>query len=186
MAKRPAKRDFPVSQVRRYLEPGPIVLVSSAWKGRTNIMTMGWHTVMEFSPSLVGCMISGGNHSFEMIRGSRECVINLPTTALTDEVVGIGNSTGAAIDKFAEFGLTAGEAEKVGAPLIRECHASFECRLHDAALVARYNFFIFEVVKAHVAPSPRHPETLHYTGDGVFVLAGKAISRRAQFRPGML
>jgi flavin reductase (DIM6/NTAB) family NADH-FMN oxidoreductase RutF len=186
MAKRPAKRDFPVSQVRRYLEPGPIVLVSSAWKGRTNIMTMGWHTVMEFSPSLVGCMISGGNHSFEMIRGSRECVINLPTTALTDEVIGIGNSTGAAIDKFAEFGLTVGEAEKVGAPLIRECHASFECRLHDAALVARYNFFIFEVVKAHVAPSPRHPETLHYTGDGVFVLAGKVISRRAQFRPGML
>jgi len=46
------KRDFPVSQVRRYLEPGPIVLVSSKWKGKTNIMTMGWHTVMEFTPSL--------------------------------------------------------------------------------------------------------------------------------------
>ena len=26
------KRDFPVSNVRRFLEPGPIVLVSSAWK----------------------------------------------------------------------------------------------------------------------------------------------------------
>jgi flavin reductase (DIM6/NTAB) family NADH-FMN oxidoreductase RutF len=186
MARRPAKRDFPVSQVRRYLEPGPIVLVSSSWKGRTNIMTMGWHTVMEFTPSLVGCMISGGNHSFEMIRNSRECVINLPTTALTDEVIGIGNTTGAKIDKFREFGLTAGEAAEVGAPLIRECHASFECRLHDAALVTRYNFFIFQVVKAHVAPSPKYPETLHYTGDGVFMLSGKVISRRSQFRPGML
>ncbi len=29
MPKHPAKRDFPVSQVRRYLEPGPIVLVVS-------------------------------------------------------------------------------------------------------------------------------------------------------------
>jgi hypothetical protein len=28
------KQDFPVSGIRRYLEPGPIVLVSSAWKAR--------------------------------------------------------------------------------------------------------------------------------------------------------
>jgi flavin reductase (DIM6/NTAB) family NADH-FMN oxidoreductase RutF len=186
MARRAAKTDFPTWQVRRYLEPGPIVLVSSAHGGETNIMTMGWHTVMEFSPSLVGCVIAGGNHSFEMVRRSRECVINLPTTRLTDEVVGIGNTTGAEIDKFAHFGLSAVPAERVGAPLIAECHASFECRLHDDGLVERYNFFIWEVVKAHVAPTPKHPQTLHYTGDGVFMVSGKIISRRGQFRPGML
>ena len=59
MPKVPEKTDFPVSQVRRYLEPGPIVLVSSKWQGATNIMTLGWHTILEFSPSLVGLMISG-------------------------------------------------------------------------------------------------------------------------------
>lgn len=186
MAGNPKKRDFPVSQVRRYLEPGPIVLVSSKWKGRTNIMTLGWHTVMEFTPSLVGCIISEANHSFRMIRESGECVINLPTTALTDVVVGIGNTSGAEIDKFEHFGLTPDEAQQVGAPLIRECHANFECRLHDDALVDRYNFFIFEVVKAHVAASPKYPETLHYTGDGVFMVSGKIISRRSRFRPEML
>ena len=180
------KRDFPVSQVRRYLEPGPIVLVSSRWAGQINIMTLGWHTVLEFTPSLVGCMIAGGNHSFPMIRNSRECMINLPTTGLTDQVVGIGNTSGADIDKFAEFGLTAAEAHHVGAPLIRECHASFECRLYDDVLVDKYNFFIFEVVKAHVAAAPKHPETLHYTGEGVFMVAGKIISRRALFRPEIL
>jgi flavin reductase (DIM6/NTAB) family NADH-FMN oxidoreductase RutF len=147
---------------------------------------MGWHTVMEFTPSLVGCVIAESNHSFELIRRSGECAINLPTTALTDTVVAIGNSTGAAIDKFKEFGLTAGKARDVKAPLIRECHANFECRLHDDALVRKYNFFIFEVVRAHVAVSPRHPQTLHYTGDGVFLVSGKVISRRAQFRPAML
>lgn len=62
------KKDYDVSQVRRFLEPGPIVLVSSAWKGETNIMTMGWHTVMEFTPSRIGCMISSGNHSFSLIK----------------------------------------------------------------------------------------------------------------------
>jgi flavin reductase (DIM6/NTAB) family NADH-FMN oxidoreductase RutF len=186
MAKPVKKRDFPVHDVRRYLEPGPIVLVSSRWQTRTNIMTLGWHTILEFAPSLVGLMISGGNHSHDMIRRSRECVINLPTTTLTDTVVGIGNCSGAEVDKFDRFGLTAEPATEVEAPLIGECHACFECRLHDAALVSRYNFFIFEVVKAHVALQPRHPETLHYTGDGVFMVAGRIVSRRSLFRPGML
>ncbi|WP_240791005.1 flavin reductase family protein [Roseomonas sp. AR75] len=173
-------------QVRRYLEPGPIVLVSSHWRGRSNVMTLGWHVVLEFSPSLVGLMIAQGNHSFGMIRASRECVINLPTTALTDTVVRIGNCSGATTDKFAAFGLTPEPASAVAAPLIRECHACFECRLHDAALVKRYNLFVFEVVKAHVAPSPKHPQTLHYTGDGVFMVAGRTISRKSLFRPEML
>lgn len=186
MIKRISKIDLPVSQVRRYLEPGPIVLVSSACGEERNIMTMGWQTVMEFTPSLVGCVIAGGNHSFGLIRKSRECVINLPTTTLTDAVVGIGNTTGADIDKFEHFGLTGATATVVKAPLIAECHASFECQLADDCLVDKYNFFIFEVVKAHVAKSPKHPETLHYTGDGVFMVSGKIISRRGQFRPDML
>ena len=183
---KPAKRDFPVSEVRRYLEPGPIVLVSSHWRGERNVMTMGWHTMMEFTPALVGCVIAEGNHSFKLIRNSGECVINLPTVSLTDTVVKIGNCSGADTDKFKAFGLTAGKARDVAAPLIRERHASFECRLHEDALVRRYNFFVFEVVRAHVASSPKHPKTLHYTGDGVFMVAGKVISRRALFRPGML
>ena len=186
MTKLIKKKDLPVSQIRRYLEPGPIVLVSSAYKGERNIMTMGWHTVMEFTPSLIGCVISNGNHSFELIRRSKECVINIPTTALTDEVVGIGNSSGSEIDKYKKFELTAGPAVRVKAPLIRECFANLECKLVDGRLINKYNYFIFEVVKAHVATVPKYPETLHYTGDGVFMVSGKIISRRSQFKPEML
>src|SRR5277367_2877079 len=101
------KRDFPLDQIRRYLEPGPVVLVSSAWKGKTNIMTMGWHMVIEFTPSLIGCVIAESNVSFEMIRKSRECVINVPTVDLIDKVVGVGNCDGDQVDKFERFGLTA-------------------------------------------------------------------------------
>src|SRR3954453_3885341 len=108
---------------------------------------------------------------------SRECVINLPATVLTDQVFGIGNTSGRQINKFAAFGLTAAEAHHVGAPLIRECHASFECRLADDVLVDKYNFFIVEVVKAHVAAVPKHPETLLDPGEGVFMVSGKIISR---------
>ncbi len=180
------KEPFPLDRVRRYLEPGPIVLVSSAWQGRRNIMTMGWHTCLEFTPSLVGCVISSVNHTFELVRRSRECVINVPTTALTDEVVGIGNCSGAEVDKFERFGLTAEDSQQVGAPSIRECCANFECRLADDSLVDRYNFFIWEVVAARAAVSPMYPQTLHYPGDGVFMVSGKIISRRRLFRPEML
>lgn len=180
------KQDFPVNNVRHFLEPGPVVLISSMQGSERDIMTLGWHTILEFSPSLVGCMISAGNHSHFLIKQSGECVINLPTSALLDTVVAIGNSSGKEIDKFSKFSLTAEPASRVKAPLIAECHASFECRIYDDSLVERFSFFIFEVVKAHVAPSPQQPETLHYRGDGQFMLSGKQVSRRSLFRPEML
>ena len=76
------KQDYPLAKIRRYLEPGPVVLVSSAWKGKSKITTMGWHMMMQFCPALFGCYIWDGNHSFEMIRKSKQCVINLPTADL--------------------------------------------------------------------------------------------------------
>jgi flavin reductase (DIM6/NTAB) family NADH-FMN oxidoreductase RutF len=177
------KRDFPVSEIRRYLEPGPIVLVSSKWREKANIMTMGWHTVMEFSPSLVGCIISDGNHSFEMIRHSKQCVINVPTADIATTVVKIGNCSGADVDKFKKFKLSVADAQEIDAPLIAQCPISLECRLADDALVDKYNFFIFEVVKAHAAPSPKNPKTLHYRGHGEFMVAGGSRNLRKLFRP---
>lgn len=180
------KRDFPLSRIRHYLEPGPVVLVSSAWRGHANVMTMNWHTMMEFTPALIGCVIAETNYSFELIRRSGQCVINLPTVEMLDAVTGIGNCSGSGVDKFTRFGLTPHPASHVEAPLIDECHANFECRLHDRRLVKDYNFFIFECIKAHARPRPRFPRTLHYTGDGVFMAAGKTMSRRAMFRPDRL
>jgi len=178
------KRSFPLSEVRRFLEPGPIVLVSSAWKGQRNIMTMGWHMIMEFEPSLIGCYIWDHNHSFEMVRRSRACVINVPTVEMAATVVGIGNSSGRDIDKFARFELTALPGTEVEAPRIAECFANFECRLVDASLIDKYSLFVFEVVAAHVATTPKYPRTLHYRGDGVFMLSGSNTSRyRRYFKP---
>jgi flavin reductase (DIM6/NTAB) family NADH-FMN oxidoreductase RutF len=173
------KRNFDVSEVRRFLEPGPIVLVSSAWKDKKNIMTLGWYTPMEFSPSLIGCIISNRNHSFEMIRRSKQCVINLPTRDLARQVVGIGNCSGEDVDKFKKFKLTPVRGKIVKAPLIKECYANLECKLYDAKLVDKYNFFIFKVVKAHVAKAPKYPETIHYSGDGVFMVSGKHIKMKS-------
>ena len=175
------KKDFPPDKVRRFLEPGPIVLISSAHKAERNIMTLGWHMMMDFDR--VGCFIWDQNHSFELIRRSRQCVINVPTYDLIDAVIGIGNQHGPRPDKFDEFGLTPAKATKVTAPLIAECFANFECKLVDTSLIKQYSLFVFDVVKAHVATSPKYPTTVHYRGDGVFMVSGRNASYRRRFKP---
>lgn len=48
------------------------------------------------------------NHSYSMIRKSGECVINLPTSELLQEIIGIGNCHGGdPTDKFERFSLMA-------------------------------------------------------------------------------
>jgi flavin reductase (DIM6/NTAB) family NADH-FMN oxidoreductase RutF len=106
---------------------------------------------------------------------------------LTPKVVGIGNTSGRNVDKFARFGLTAQPGTHVEAPLIAECYANFECKLIDASLIDKYSLFVLEVVKAHVARSPKYPRTIHYRGDGVFMLSGTNTSKyRKHFKPGNL
>lgn len=179
--KKYTKKDFPVDDVRRFLEPGPIVLVSSAWKDKENIMTMGWHMIMGFEPSLIGCYIWDQNHSHDMIKKSKECVINIPTVDIAKTVVEIGNCSGRDVDKFLQFNLTSAPSVKVKAPLIEECFANFECKLIDSSLIKKYSLFIFEVQKAHVATSPKFPETIHYRGDGLFMISGPTVKKYKKY-----
>jgi flavin reductase (DIM6/NTAB) family NADH-FMN oxidoreductase RutF len=180
------KDDFPVDEIRRFLEPGPIVMVTSAHRGERNIMTLGWHMVMGFSPSLVGLYIWNHNHSFELIKKSRQCVINVPTAELGPKIVGVGNTSGRDTDKFEKFKLTPVTADFVRAPLIAECHANLECQLVDGSQISNYSLFIFEVVKAHAFKTPRVPKMLHYTGDGIFISGGRPVNYAKRFRPEML
>lgn len=176
MMKKYRKQDFDVANVRRLLEPGPVVLVSSAWQGKTNIMTMGWHMMIGFTPALFGCYIDESNHTYDMVVNSGECVINLPTADLLEQVIGIGNCSGTDIEKFRRFGLTATKAKDVAAPMIAECYASFECRLANAQPNPNHSLFVWEIVRAHVATTPRLPKTLHYRGDGEFMVSGREIA----------
>lgn len=169
------KKPFPLSRVYTLLESGPVVMVSSAWKGRANVMTMSWHTMIDFDPPLVGCVISDRNFSFKAIKASKECVINIPTLELAGKAVACGGVSGASTDKFAKFGLTPEKAAAVKAPLIKECYASLECRLHDARLAGKYNLFIFKVVKAWADPAVKRPKTFHHRGGPEFMTAGRTV-----------
>jgi len=169
------KKSLPLSEVYRLLEPGPVVLVTTARKGHTNIMTMSWQTMLEFEPPLVACVISNRNYSFDMLKASKECVINIPTVELAKKVVGCGNCSGSKVDKFKKFNLTPVESSCVKAPLIAECYANLECKVADSKMVAKYNLFILEVVQAWIDPAQKHPQTLHHQGRGVFAVDGETM-----------
>lgn len=169
------KKTFPLSRVYQLLEPGPVVLVTTAHKGKANIMTQSWHTMMEFDPPLVGCVIGGNSYSFDALVKTRECVLNIPSLELAKQVVGIGNCSGKKADKFSKFHLTPLPAAQVAPPLIAECYANLECRVADTRMVNKYNFFVLEVVKAWIDPSMKKPRTLHHRGKGVFMVAGDTI-----------
>ena len=177
-----SKRSLPLSEVYRLLEPGPVVLVTTAAKGRPNVMAMSWHAMLEFEPPLVGCVVSNRNHSFTALKATKECVIAIPTRELAKAVVGCGNTSGREVDKFGRFRLTPAPATRVAAPLIEECYANLECKVLDGRWVPKYCFFVLEVLQAWMDRSRKDPRTIHHRGKGVFMVAGPSIRLPSRMR----
>lgn len=177
-----AKRSLPLSRVYRLIEPGPVVLVSSVSGGAPNIMTQSWHMMIDFDPPILACVISNRGYTFDLVKTSKECVINIPTVDLASKVVGCGNTSGRDVDKFKKFSLTPVAAAHVAAPLIDECYANLECKVVDMTMAAKYNMFICEVVKAWVDTPRKTPQTIHHQGRGVFVVDGETIKLPSKMR----
>ena len=172
-------KDLPLSKVYQLLEPGPVVLLTTSHKGRANVMTMSWQTMVEFEPPLIACVVSNANHSFAALRATKECVIALPALELAPKVVAIGNCSGRDVDKFKRFGLTTSPAELVAPPLVAECFANLECRVVDTHLVNKFNLFVLEVLKAWSDPAQKKPKTIHHCGHGKFVVDGELIKLKS-------
>ena len=167
------RRSLPLADVYRHLEPGPVVLLTTARAGRANVMAMSWHTMLEFEPPLVGCVVSNRNLSYAALVATKECVIAIPTADIARRAIACGNVHGRRGDKFAAAGLTPVPATRVRAPLVDECYANFECRVVDTRMVRKYGFFVVEVVQAWADSRVRDPRTIHHRGRGVFMFAGE-------------
>src|SRR5450631_2571382 len=106
-------RNLPLSKVYRLLEPGPVVLLTTAHKGRANVMTMSWHMMVEFEPPLVACVVSNGDYSFAALRATKQCVVAIPALKLAQKVADVGNCSGRDVAKFEKCGLTPIKAKRV-------------------------------------------------------------------------
>ncbi|MFZ1988704.1 MAG: flavin reductase family protein [Alphaproteobacteria bacterium] len=175
-------RKLSLAKVYQLPEPGPVVLLVTADKGSSNVMTMSWHMMVDFEPPLVACVVSSADHSFAALRATGQCVIAVPAVEMAAKVVQVGNCSGRDVDKFAEFGLTPVPALKVAPPLIEECFANLECVVTETRLVKKYNLFILEVVQAWIDPKQTNPKTIHHHGYGSFVVDGKTIKLNSKMR----
>ena len=160
-----------------YIEPGPVVLVSShdPDEDKDNVMTISWTLALDFCQHIALCT-GPWNHSFDIIMKTKECVVAIPPASMAETVVKIGDISGKDVDKFEKFDITKLEAEKVDAPLIEECVANHECKVID--FVKKYGLIILEVVNVWENQDIKDPKLFHAFGDGTFVTDGEKMNLR--------
>jgi flavin reductase (DIM6/NTAB) family NADH-FMN oxidoreductase RutF len=152
--------------------------VTTSLNGTPNVMTMGFHMMIQHAPPLIGCVVGPWDHSYQALKKTGECVIAIPAVDLAETVVDIGNCSGDTVDKFERFGLKTRPAKDVAAPLLADCIANIECRVADPILVDHYNLFILEATRIWIDEARKERRTMHHRGDGSFTVDGGTLDLR--------
>lgn len=168
-------KEISIDNSFRLVEPGPILLVSTCAAGRPNVMTMGFHMMVQHAPPLIGCVIGPWDHSYAALRDTGQCVLSVPRSSMSAVVTDIGNCSGDGIDKFETFGLAMLPGNAGASPLLADCIANLECWLVDETLSDRYALHILEVERLWVAPDWHEAAMLHHIGDGRYKVDGELL-----------
>lgn len=179
MTQHDALTAYPLTNIHRLLEPGPVVLVSTIDDGRPNLMTNGFNMPVVHGGALA-LILGPWDHSYAALRRTGECVVAIPSIDLAEQVVDVGNVSGAEVDKWDRFGFTPLPARDVTPPLVAECFANIECRVSDARLVEDYHLWILEPACAWIDESRRGAGEFHQRGDGTFSPNGPTLDLRSR------
>ena len=174
-------------EARRLLTGGPVVLVTTSWHAKTNVMPVAYVMPLSFKPPLVGIAVHPSRHTHDMIRFSEEFAINVPGRSLIHHVQYLGSVSGKELDKFELTKLPTLRARKVEAPLIEGCIGYIECGLEDALRIGDHTLFVGRVVAASV-DDEAFAETwlltdddhkpLHYLGLNRYAVLGGRMEAR--------
>ena len=138
------------SSAYRLLHPMHTVLVSCVDKtGKPNVLPLAWAMPTSRDPALVAISVAPSRYSHALIEETGEFVLNLPTVDIIKETLACGRTSGRDHDKFSETGLTPLPARKVKAPIIKECIAHLECKLHNQLKAGDHTIFVGEVIEAY-------------------------------------
>lgn len=127
----------------------PVVLVTSRWKDKRNVLTVSWLTPVSNSPPLIAISIGKSRYSRELIEKSGYFVINIPNCELLEEVEFFGSVSGREVDKFKERNLKVSET-KIGNIIIDDCIAYIECKVIKKCELSDHIIFVGEVTEAKV------------------------------------
>jgi flavin reductase (DIM6/NTAB) family NADH-FMN oxidoreductase RutF len=166
------KKDISLSKAKWLMEPGCVVLVSTADERKANVMTFSWQTPIHSNkPCLALLVIRHERYSYELLQRNMELVVNIPGEELIEQVHFAGTVSGRKIDKFKEAGLTPVPAKLVHPPHIEECAGHLECRVNTAYSMETHDLLICEVLRAVADPELFDGKwitgkfhTLHYLG----------------------
>ena len=140
--------------------PLPAVLVScGATPEEYNLLTVAWTGTVCTNPPMCYISVRPERHSYEIIRRTREFVINLTTRDLARAADWCGVRSGRDYDKFREMGLTPGKALQVAAPIVEEAPVSIECRVRQVMPLGSHDMFLAEVVAVQVDAAYIDPAT---------------------------
>lgn len=132
--------------------PLPVVMVSCQDKeGKANIITVAWTGTINTNPPMAYISVRPSRYSYDLIKQSKEFVINLTTRDLVKATDYCGVRSGRDVDKFSEMRLTKGQAEKVNAPLILESPVNIECKVKEIVPMGSHNMIIADVVNVMVS-----------------------------------
>lgn len=144
------KKEESIREGLRQLPIRPVYLASMEHDGKRNIITIGMFAFFSGDPSFVGIGIKPTRYSYNLIRKSREYVVNVVDEKLKGAVRICGEHSGRDLDKFMRASLTPAKGAKVKAPLIQECPVNIECKVVQEVETGDHVWFIGEVQAAHV------------------------------------
>jgi flavin reductase (DIM6/NTAB) family NADH-FMN oxidoreductase RutF len=169
--------EYPLDDVHRLIEPGPVVMVSTFDGQRANLMTNGFNMPIAHG-ALIGLILGPWDHSYDALRATGECVIAIPSIDLAERVVDVGNVSGREVDKWQRFGFTPAPGAVVRAPLVAECFANIECTVADDRLIDDHNLWILKGERAWFDSAKRGAGEFHHRGDGTFSANASTVDLR--------
>lgn len=141
----------------RISNPKQVVLVTSRYKGKDNVMAVTWWTKVSFKPNLYLICIGKTRYSHDLIRKGKCFVINFMPFELKDKILFCGKNSGKDVDKFKETGLTKQKAEKINCPIIKESLAYLECKVAKRVSAGDHTIFVGKVVNAKFKKKGKKP-----------------------------
>ncbi|KAJ49191.1 flavin reductase (DIM6/NTAB) family NADH-FMN oxidoreductase RutF [Clostridium tetanomorphum] len=133
------------------LNPTPVVLVTSKNKSnKLNVFTVGWISTICTKEPIIAMGIRPERLSYEYIKESEECVINLPTRDMVKIVDYCGVVSGKKQDKIKHLNIKLNNGVSIKTPSIDISPIALECKLKSITPLGTHDLFLFKVVNVKV------------------------------------
>lgn len=133
------------------LYPVPAVMVSCQRENeKPNIITVAWAGTICTNPAMLSISVRPERYSYNIIKETKEFVVNLVTSDLAYATDYCGMKSGRDVDKFKEMNLHKSISKVVKAPGIEESPVNIECCVKEIKELGSHHMFIAEVVSVNI------------------------------------